>query len=309
MHIVIYGLGGVGGYFGGKLAKAGNNVTFIARGAHLKAVQEYGLQVKSIDGDFTIQPTLATDTISDVPKADLVILSVKSWQIPEIAEQLKPILHSDSAVLPLQNGADNVEKLVEVLPEHQVLGGFCKIYSKKETDGVIDHFGVSPAEVVLGELNNKKTERVAAIARLFNEAGCLGTVAEDIQKRIWSKFIFITTVSAIGGLTRVSIGAMRDVPYLYDVLKNTALEIKAIANAKGINLTDDDMGALFNFIDKQPYEATASTQRDIMAGHPSELENFNGYIVKEGKRLGIPTPVNEFIYYCLVPQEKIARTS
>lgn len=308
MKILIYGLGGVGGYFGGKLAKAGNDVTFIARGNHLKAVQEKGLLVKSIEGDFTAKPRQATDTIENIKDIDIVILSVKSWQIPEVATQLQSVLKADGVVLPLQNGADNVEKLLEVLPSHNVLGGFCKIYSKKEADGIIHHFGVSPAEIVLGELNNEKSERVLAIQKVFNDAGFLATIPDDILKGIWSKFIFIATVSAIGGLTRVSIGAMRDEPFIYDILKKTALEIKAVANAKGVNLTDEDITKLFHFIDKQPYEATASTQRDIMEGRPSELENFNGYIVKEGKRLSIPTPVNEFIYHCLVPQEKKARS-
>ncbi|MFI2741340.1 ketopantoate reductase family protein [Zhouia sp. PK063] len=307
MKIVVYGLGGVGGFFGGKLAKAGNDVTFIARGNHLKAIKKNGLQVKSIDGDFVIHPEKITDNIAEVALADLILLSVKSWQIPEIAHQLKLILNENSAVLPLQNGADNVEKLLAVLPKKNVLGGVCKIYSKKEADGVINHFGVPP-EIIFGELTNEKTKRILEIQKIFEKAGFLGSISDNIQKAIWKKFMFITTVSGLGGLTRVSIGAVREESYLYEILQKTALEIKAIANAKEILISDEDVEALFKFINSQPYHATASTQRDIMEGRPSELENFNGYIVNEGKRLGIPTPVNEFIYHCLLPMEELARS-
>ncbi|WP_417884896.1 ketopantoate reductase family protein [Zunongwangia sp.] len=306
MNILIYGTGGVGGYFGGRLAQAGHNVTFIARNEHLKAITENGLKVKSVNGDFTVNPAFATDDLSQVTTPDLVIFGLKSWQIKDAAKQLKSIITEETMVLPLQNGADNMEKLQEVLPKKNILAGFCRIYSKKEAPGVINHFQFDP-EIIFGELDNEKSDRVLKLKEIFNNAGFKGIVSDDILKAVWKKFGFIATVSGLGGLTRVSIGKMWQDDYLQDILKKTGLEIQAIAQAKGVNFDDEDIKQLFQFIGKQGLTATASTQRDIMAGRPSELENFNGYVVKQGKKLGIETPVNEFIYRALLPMEKEAR--
>ncbi|WBL22695.1 ketopantoate reductase family protein [Zunongwangia sp. HRR-M8] len=306
MRILVYGTGGVGGYFGGRLAQASHDVTFIARNESLKAIRENGLVVKSVNGDFTVHPAKVTDDISEVETPELVILGLKSWQIKDAAKQLKSIITEETMVLPLQNGADNMEKLQEILPKRNVLAGFCRIYSKKEAPGVINHFQFDP-EIIFGELNNEKSDRVLELKEIFNNAGFKGIVPDDMYKAIWKKFGFIATVSGLGGLTRVSIGKMWQDDYLQDVLKKTGLEIQAIAQAKGVNFDDEDIAQLFQFIGKQGESATASTQRDIMAGRPSELENFNGYIVKQGKKLGIETPVNEFIYRALLPMEKEAR--
>ena len=308
MKILVYGTGGVGGYFGGRLAQAGHDVTFIARNESLKAIRENGLIVKSVNGDFTIKPAKATDDISEIESPDLVIFGLKSWQIKDAAKHLKSIITEETMVLPLQNGADNMEKLQEVLPKKNVLAGFCRIYSKKEAPGVINHFQFDP-EIIFGELDNEKSERVLKLKEIFNNSGFKGIVPDDIHKAIWKKFSFIATVSGLGGLTRVSIGKMWEDDYLQDILKKTGLEIQAIAQAKGVNFNDEDVAQLFQFIGNQGMTATASTQRDIMAGRPSELGNFNGYIVEQGKKLGVETPVNEFIYRALLPMEKEARRS
>ncbi|MFC6857963.1 ketopantoate reductase family protein [Zunongwangia atlantica] len=308
IKILVYGTGGVGGYFGGRLAQAGHDVTFMARNESLKAIKENGLIVKSVNGDFTVKPAKATDDISEIESPDLVIFGLKSWQIKDAAKHLKSIITEETMVLPLQNGADNMEKLQEVLPKKNVLAGFCRIYSKKEAPGVINHFQFDP-EIIFGELDNEKSERVLKLKEIFNNSGFKGIVPDDIHKAIWKKFSFIATVSGLGGLTRVSIGRMWQDDYLQGILKKTGLEIQAIAQAKGVDFNDEDVVQLFQFIDDQGMTATASTQRDIMAGRPSELGNFNGYIVEQGKKLGIETPVNEFIYRALLPMEKEARRS
>ena len=308
MKILIYGTGGVGGYFGGRLAEAGHDVTFIARNEHLKAIQENGLKVKSINGDFTVNPAVATNDLTQAATPDLVIFGLKSWQIKDAAKQLISIITEETMVLPLQNGADNMEKLQEVLPKKNILAGLCRIYSKKEKPGLVNHFYLDP-EVIFGELDNKKSDRVLKLKDIFSDAGVKAMVPDDIYKAIWKKFAFIATVSGLGGLTRVSIGKMWKDDYLREVLKKTGLEIQTIAQANGVNFDDKDIAELFQFIGKQGMTTTASTQRDIMEGRPSELENFNGYIVKQGKKLGIETPVNEFIYHALLPMEKEARKS
>lgn len=306
MNIVVIGAGGVGGYFGGKLAKSGCDVTFIARGKHLEAIKNKGLQVKSILGDFTVYPKV-TDNMKDIKNPDLIILGVKSWQIMGIAEQLKAVISSKTMVLPLQNGADNADKLRSVLPEEHVLAGLCKIVSKVESPGVINHFTFEP-EIVFGEYDNRKTERVQKIKSVFDKAGLKNRISEDIHLDIWKKFLFIGTISGIGALTRAVFGVMREHEGIRKIIFDTAKEMVAIANAKGVGLTLQDVEMIVNVIDSLDFNTTASMQRDIMEGKPSELENFNGYIVAQGKELGIETATNSFIYHCLMPQEAKARS-
>ncbi len=306
MHILIYGAGGVGGFFGGKLALAGNKVTMIARGEHLTAIQENGIEVKSITGDFKATPYLATDNLSKIETPDLVIFGVKSYQIDSAVKSILQYCDENTLYLPLQNGASNVEVLNAVVPKSQVLAGLCRMISFIEAPGVISNPDIAPA-ILFGEQDNSKTERLEKIVSVFADAGINAAVPDNIQVAIWQKFLFITTISAIGGLTRVPIGVMREQPYIKELMRKTAQEVFEVAKAKGIILPEKTIKNMFEAISKQAHETTASTQRDIMAGKPSELENFNGYIVKEGKRLGVPTPVNEMIYELLLPQEQQAR--
>ena len=305
MNIVVFGAGGVGGYFGGKLAQAGNDVTFIARGKHLQAIKSNGLLIKSIQGDFKVHPKV-TDDVTNIKYPDLVILGVKSWQVEDVAVQLKPIISENTLVLPLQNGADNADRLRAILPHKNVLAGFCKIVSRVESPGIIDHFAFDP-EIVFGEYDNENSKRVQNLSMLFDNAGIKNKVSEDIHLDIWKKFLFIATVSGIGALTRVEFGAMRDDEHIRQIMYQTANEIVAVANAKGITLTNDDIEMILKIVDNLNAKTTASMQRDIMDGRPSELDNFNGYIVRQGKELHITTPANSFTCHCLWPQEKKAR--
>ena len=305
MNIVVIGAGGVGGYFGGKLVKSGLDITFIVRGNTLEAIKTNGLQVKSIHGDFVVYPKVINN-ISDIKNPDLIILGVKSWQIIDIARQLKSVINKNTMVLPLQNGADNADKLRSALDAQNVLAGFCKIVSKVEAPGIINHFAYDP-EIIFGEYNNQKTERLDILKAIFDKAEINNTIPEDIHLDIWKKFLFIVTISGIGAITRSVFGVMREDDDVRQIMYQTANEIVAVANAKGINLTNSDVEMVLKVIDGLDYNTTASMQRDIMEARPSELENFNGYIVKEGKKLHISTPANTFIYHCLLPMEKKAR--
>ncbi|GAA4308418.1 2-dehydropantoate 2-reductase [Pontixanthobacter gangjinensis] len=308
MEILVYGIGGVGGYFGGRLANAGLNVSMIARGEHLKQIQDHGLEVESIKGDFRVKPKMATSDVAEVPTPDLIILGIKSWQIPSVAAELKTIIGENTVILPLQNGADNYEKLVEILPKKNVLAGLCFIVSYVEKPGKIKHASYEP-KIVFGEADNSKSDRVMQIHDILDEAGIENNIPDSIQLEIWKKFLFICTVSGIGGLTRVPIDKIRDSEYLYKMMRDSAKEINEIGKAKGIPLTEKHLEMVFEIINSQPEGTTASTQRDIMNGKPSELENFNGFIVREGEKLGLKTPVNRFIYECLKPMETEARNS
>ncbi|RIA08454.1 ketopantoate reductase [Flavobacteriaceae bacterium MAR_2010_72] len=305
MNIVVFGAGGVGGYFGGLLAKAGFDVTFIARGKTLEAIKTNGLQVKSIKGDFVVHPKV-TDDITKITNPDLIILGVKSWQIEDVAKQIKPVLTEHTLVLPLQNGADNADRLREILNPENVLAGLCKIVSKIEAPGVINHFAFEP-EIVFGEYNNQKSDRVKSLKNVFDQAGFKNIISDDIYLDIWKKFLFIATISGMGALTRSTFGVMRTDEHIRSMIYQTAHEIVTIANAKGVGLTNEDVDMVLGVVDQLNPETTASMQRDIMEGRPSELDNFNGYIVKTGKQLHISTPINSFTYHCLLPQEKKAR--
>jgi 2-dehydropantoate 2-reductase len=305
MKIVVIGAGGVGGYFGGRITKAGYDTTFIVRGQSLHAIETHGLRIKSILGNFKVNPKV-TDDFNEVKDADLILLSVKSWQIENIAAQLKPFLKPQSTVLPLQNGADNADRLTQVLPVENVIAGLCRIVSKLESPGVIDHFGYEP-EIIFGEITNQETPRIKSIKSVFDKAGIKNRISGNIQRDIWLKFLFIASISAMGALTRSVLGVMREDPFLRKKLLATALEIILIGQKQGIDLHENDIDRTFELIDKLDFNTTMSLQRDILEGKPSELENFNGYIVQQGDLLGIETPVNDFIYYSLRPMEEKVR--
>ncbi len=305
MKIVVIGAGAVGGYFGGKIAKSGFDVTFVAREKSFDAIKTNGLQIKSINGDFVVHPKII-DNIKDIKDPDLILLGVKSWQIIDIALQLKSVINSGTMVLPLQNGADNADNLLTVLNSQNVLAGLCKIVSKIEAPGIINHFAFEP-EIVFGEYNNEQTERIKEVKSIFDKAGFKSVISEDIHLDIWKKFLFIATYSGIGALTRSVIGDLRKDEHIRQILYQTANEIVAIANAKNIPLDNSHVEMVLKVIDNLDYNTTASMQRDIMEGRPSELENFNGYIVKMGKELHITTPSNSFTYHCLLPMEQKAR--
>lgn len=308
MNILIYGIGGIGGYFGGKLALTDHHISFIARGKHLSAIRENGLQVKSILGDFHCTPDLATDDPRNAPIPDLVIMAVKSWQLSTAAKHIAPLLSENSMVLPLQNGVDNAGKLIEHIKREQVLIGFCNLISYIESPGVLCHFAFPPT-LTFGELNNTNSSRLKQVDAVFKQAGIESIIPEDIHRELWKKFMFITTISAIGGLCRVPIGELRQSAYITQLMRNTAEEILAVAQGKGINLNASDIEKVFQAVESMDGQSTASTQRDLMDGKPSELETFNGYIVREAKKLGISVPVNEMLYQCLRPMEQRARES
>jgi 2-dehydropantoate 2-reductase len=307
MKIAVIGAGGVGGYFGGKLAQAGNEVLFLTRGKALEAIRNKGLRVKSFKGDFTVHPEVS-DRPESISSAELVLFCTKSWQLDAVARSVRPFLNERAVVLPLQNGADNAQRLRDVLPPDSVLGGLCKIVSKIESPGVIDHFTFEP-EIVFGELSGQLSDRTRKIKEVFDAAGFKNKLSENIERDIWLKFLFIASISAMGALTRSVLGVMREDAFIRSKIRQTAQEIVLVGRALGTDLFDADIDRAFDMIDQGDYDTTMSLQRDMMEGRPSELENFNGFIVKKGDALGIETPVNDFIYFTLLPMEKRARES
>lgn len=305
MKVLIAGTGGVGGYFGGRLANAGHDVTFIARGAHKEAMEKDGLEVKSINGDFAVKPVKVTDKISESDTPDLVVISVKAWQVKDIAKKLKPVIAEHTMVLPLQNGVLASDELKEILPDHNVLSGLCRIISKIDGPGKINHLAVDPT-IVFGECDNSKSRRVLDLEKTFNESGFKGRVAQDIQADLWRKFISIC-VSGFLGVTRATYGEVREQKETRQMMRDLFEEIVSLAHTLKINIEADFVDKTMAFIDTFPYDSTSSLTRDVWEGKPSELEYQNGTVVKLAEKAGVDVPINRFVYYALLLMEKRAR--
>jgi 2-dehydropantoate 2-reductase len=306
MRIAALGAGAVGGYFGGRLAQAGHDVTFIARGAHLTAIRNAGLRVDSIAGDFVVAPAQATDDPAGVGFVDFVILAVKTWQLGDAARALRPLVGPHTAVLPLLNGVEAADELTAVLGVDHVLAGMCRIITTIEGPGHIRHSGAVPF-VALGELDNTVSDRVRRLHGALVGAGVGAEIAADIHVAVWEKFMFIATMSGIGAVTRAPIGEWLNLPHTRRMAEAALQEVVAVGRAHGVALPDASVADTLAFMDGVPPSATASMQRDIMAGRPSELEAQSGAVVRLGAQVGVPTPVHSFLYHSLLPQERAAR--
>jgi 2-dehydropantoate 2-reductase len=305
MRLAVVGVGGVGGYFGGRLAQAGEEVALIARGAHLRAIQEHGLRVESIAGDFVAQPAVATDDPAAVGPVEFVLVAVKSWQLAEAAEAIRPLLGPDTGVVPLLNGVEAPEQLAAALGPGHVLGGLCRIGAQIAAPGLIRHTAITPS-VIFGELDDRASPRAEALQAAFARAGVDAPIARDIRRAMWEKFLLITTWG-IGALTRAPIGEWRSLPETRAMAEAAMREVVAVAQAHGVALPEAIVARTLGFLDQLPPEGTSSMQRDIMEGRPSELEAQNGAVVRLGRAAGVPVPTHTFIYASLLPQERQAR--
>jgi len=306
MRIAVYGAGAVGGYFGGRLAQAGEAVTFIARGEHLQALQRQGLKVDSLNGDFTLQPVDATDDPDRVGPVDVVLVAVKAWQVSAAAVEMRPLVGSDTLVVPLLNGVEAPDQLAEVLGVEHVAGGLCRISSILAAPGYIRHVGIEPS-VVFGELDNRPSQRCRSLLAAFEHAGVKAEIPPDIRVAMWEKFLFIAAFGGVGAVTRAPAGVLRSVPEVRAVLEMALQEILAVAVAQGVSLPQDSVARTMKFIDGLPAGVQASMQRDIIDGKPSELAAQTGAVVRLGKKMNVQTPANDFLYACLLPQELRAR--
>jgi 2-dehydropantoate 2-reductase len=307
MRIAVIGAGGVGGYFGGKLADGGADVTFIVRGATLDAMRANGLRVDSIKGDFVVEHPNASDDPRSVGNVDAIFITVKAWQIEEAATQIKPMLGDDTVVIPLENGIDAPEQLAAILGREHVLGGLCGIVSFIAAPGHIRHIGADPF-IMFGELDNQRTARAEALRDECLRAGVQADIPSDIHHALWSKFVFIAPMSGIGAATRGPIGVWRAMPEPRELATRAIREIVDVARARGVDLGGDAAveRTLARF-DALPPESTSSLQRDIIDGKPSELDAQLGAVVRLGRETNVATPVCETLLALLLPQERNAR--
>jgi len=307
MRIVVFGAGAVGGYFGGRLAQAGEEVVFIARGEHLAALRRHGLRVESIKGDFVVRPVQATDDPGEVVGAvDVVLVGVKAWQVAEAAQAMRPLIGPQTFIVPLQNGVEAPDQLAAALGAGHVLGGLCKIICSRVGPGHVRHEGIEPY-VAFGELDNRPSERVERLRRAFEGAGVTAEVPPDIGVALWEKFLFIISFGGVGAVTRAPVGVLRGLPETRRMLEEAMAEVLAVAQARGIDLPEETIARTMALIDGLPPGGTASMQRDIMAGRPSELESQNGALVRLGREAAMATPLHAFIYHSLLPLERRAR--
>jgi 2-dehydropantoate 2-reductase len=307
MRIGVFGTGAVGGYFGGRLAEAGEDVVFIARGAHLAAIVEQGLRVVSIQGDFTIQPAHAMERPADAGPVDVVLLGVKAWQVTDAARAMGPMLAPDTFVVPLQNGVEAPGELAAVLGPERILGGLCRVLASIVGPGQIEQNGVEPL-IAFGELDGRLTPRVERLRDAFRRArGVTVEVPPDIVSAMWTKFLFISALSGVGSITRSTAGVIRAKPETRKLLTQALEEAKEVALAHRVRLQDDVVARVMQLIDALPEQGTASMQRDLAAGRPSELWAQSGAVVRLGREVGVATPVHALIYESLLPLETRAR--
>jgi 2-dehydropantoate 2-reductase len=283
MKIAIMGAGGVGGYYGGLLAQNGQEVTFIARGAHLA-------------------PVNATDHPEKVGPVDFILFATKTYHTDSAAQTIKPMVGQETVVMSMQNGIDAAARLGAHLGMEHLIGGATWLSAAIEAPGVIGQYSQF-RRIVLGELNGVHTPRLVKIAAALANAGITVELSDNIAKVLWTKFVFISAISAIGNLTRVSCGEYRQVPEARAVLAEAMGEVVALAGAQGIELDAEIIAQTLEFIDNSPAEMRPSMQRDMEAGRPSELESLIGVVPRLARQHRVPTPVMRLAYALLKPAD------
>ena len=300
MRIAVIGAGGVGGAFGAALAKAGADVTFVARGAHLKAMRENGLRIEGGRGETLINPAQATDDPASIGPVDFVLFCVKLWDVESAGEAIKPLIGPTTAVIPLQNGIDSAERLVPILGAQAVMGGVAQISATIAEPGVIRQTGTF-MRLIFGELEGGKSARGEAFLALCQKAGFDATHSDKIMTELWMKFILLATNAAITAATRTPLGILREDPDIFPLFARASAEVAAVGRAKGIRLPDDAMEKAAGFLRHSPPTMMASMAHDLIRGNRIELPWLSGKVVSLGKELGVPTPVHEILYAVLKP--------
>jgi 2-dehydropantoate 2-reductase len=300
MRIAVIGTGGIGGPYGASLAKAGADVTFVARGAHLAAIRENGLRIEGDRGETHIQPARATDDIAGIGTVDIVLCCVKLWDLEAVAEQIPAILGPQTSVIPLQNGIDAAESVTRILGDEAVMGGVAFVTGAIVAPGVIRQTGTYQ-RMTFGELDRRISDRGRRLRDLCQAAGFEGALSTDIMVPIWEKFILLVPLSGLNALTRLPLGKWRDDPDLLSLYEAALRETVAVGLAERVRLPSDSIDKTLAMIRSMPPHHTTSMGNDLIRGNRLELPWFAGKVVDLGRRHSIPTPVNSFIYAALKP--------
>ena len=300
MRIAVMGTGGTGGYFGGLLARAGEEVTFIARGAHLEAIRKNGLAIKSVlAGDFTI-PAIATDNTNDIGLVDFVLFCVKAYDNAVSADQIRSLIGPETVVLSVQNGIDNEKQIGEVIGPEHVVGCVSYVSSTIESPGVIAQMA-GPGKIVLGEMEGGTSHRTEALQSTMQNSGITAELHSDIQVALWQKFLAICGVNGVTALTRLPMGEILACEETRNLLRGTMQEVEAVARASGAALPEKCVEQSMDLFNSMGPSMRGSMYYDLAAGRRLELEVLNGTVVRLGDGHGIPTPINFAIYAALKP--------
>jgi len=299
MRIAIVGAGGVGGYFGAKLARAGESVVMLARGAHRDAIVRDGLQVRSaVDGDFTVKVD-AVQSLAGQPPVDMALFCVKSFDTRVAAEALRPVLGPATGVVSLQNGVDNEEILDEVLGPGRALGGAAFVFSTIASPGVIAHTLLG--RIVFGELDGRLSERATRLRDALARAGVPVELSTDVRRVLWEKYLLISAQAGTTALARVPIGVIRETPETWRMYRQIVEELSALARASGVTLTADVVDTIMKGAAALAPTAYSSLHHDLVLDRPLELEALHGHAVRLGERFGVPTPTVFAVYAALKP--------
>ena len=300
MRIAIMGTGGLGGFFGARLAQAGMDVTFIARGESLRVMRDQGLQLHSPNGDFTIHPVQATDTPAEVGPVDLVLLCVKSYDIDAAIDAMRPMIGPATMVIPVQNGVGHVDRLRDALDEPHVLGGMSMVNAHKGAPGVIHHVtDAGQYQLEFGEWGQPVSARCEQVQQLWAAAGISGVAVDNIMERMWWK-LAVFGGAAVFAVARGDKGTVW-IPEVQALNRQLIEEAVAVAHAQQIPLADTLPEEVRNIADGLPPTYKPSVLVDLEQGRRLETEAINGHISRLGKALGVPTPANDFVYACLKP--------
>ncbi len=299
MRIAVMGAGGVGGYLGGMLARAGHDVSLIARGEHLAAIRERGLRVVRDNEEFTAK-CFSTDNPSEVGEVELALLTVKTYQNPAAVPSVSPMVGVDTAVLCLQNGIDSYAAAAGAFGQSRVLPGAIYIEAGREGPGVVRQAG-DVVRVVFGEIGRDPSVRSQAIADAFNAAGVPAELTADIRAGLWRKFLFIATMAGVTAMTRQTLAELMPRPEWRQVIAGCLREVEEAGRAGGVNLPPDIHATTLAYIEDNLEDLQASMHTDVMAGRPLELDALNGAVIRAGRLNGVPTPINDVIYAMLKP--------
>jgi 2-dehydropantoate 2-reductase len=300
VRIAVIGAGGIGGPYGASLAKAGVDVTFVARGAHLKAIRENGLRIEGDRGETHIRRAQATDDIASIGAVDFVLSCVKLWDVENVGEKLRAIVGPRTAVIPLQNGVDAAERLARILGSEVVMGGMAFVTGTIIAPGIVRQTGAYQ-QMTFGELDGRISERGQRLRDLCEAAGFEGVLSPDILLPIWQKFILLVPLSGLNALTRLALGKWRDDPDLLALYEAALQETVTVGLAEGIRLPSDSGEKTLAMMRSMPPHHTTSMGNDLLRGNRLELPWFAGKVVELGRRHSIPTPANGFIYAALKP--------
>jgi 2-dehydropantoate 2-reductase len=300
MRIAVIGAGGIGGPYGASLAKAGADVTFVARGAHLAAIRENGLRIEGDRGDTHIRSAQATDDIAEIGTVDFALCCVKLWDLEVAAEQIRAIIGPRTAVIPLQNGIDAAERLTSILGSEAVMGGMAFVTGAIVAPGVICQTGTYQ-RMTFGELDGRVSERGQRLRDLCAAAGFEGVLSPNIMVPVWEKFILLVPLSGLNALTRLPLGKWRDDPELLALYEAALRETVSVGLAEAVRLPSDIVDRILAQMRSMPPHHTTSMGNDLIHGNRLELPWFAGKVVELGRRHGIKTPVNAFIYAALKP--------